>query len=63
MAEEKRQHSDSVEEELAAIEGANSIETQAKISKYIGFAESSHEGWSLRNKFKLKSKYQFYCKA
>lgn len=62
MAEGKRQHSDSVEEELAAIEGGNSIETQAKISKYIGFAESSHEGW-LGNKFKLKSKYQFYRKA
>ncbi|CAM5177118.1 unnamed protein product [Eretmochelys imbricata] len=52
MAEGKRQSSYTVEEKLAAIDGVNSKETQAKVSKDIGIAESTLRGW-LKNESKL----------
>ncbi|CAM2105938.1 unnamed protein product [Caretta caretta] len=52
MAEGKRQSSYTVEEKLAATDGVNSGETQAKVSKDIGIAESTLRGW-LKNESKL----------
>ncbi|CAM4474416.1 unnamed protein product [Lepidochelys kempii] len=52
MAEGKRQYFYTVEEKLAAIDRVNSGETQAKVSKDIGIAESTLRGW-LKNYSKL----------
>uniref|UniRef100_A0A8C3FUG2 HTH psq-type domain-containing protein n=1 Tax=Chrysemys picta bellii TaxID=8478 RepID=A0A8C3FUG2_CHRPI len=52
MAEGKRQRFYTVEEKLDAIDGVNSGETQTKVSKDIGIAESTLQGW-LKNESKL----------
>uniref|UniRef100_A0A8C3FUT4 HTH psq-type domain-containing protein n=1 Tax=Chrysemys picta bellii TaxID=8478 RepID=A0A8C3FUT4_CHRPI len=48
----KRQRFYTVEEKLDAIDGVNSGETQTKVSKDIGIAESTLQGW-LKNESKL----------